>query len=482
VKICLATVHHERRFIPLALLYLKSYLVERREHSAEDIAILEYDETAAVEAIAAGVLAAAPDVLGLSVYVWNVVTLMAVARRVKAARPQTVIVIGGPEVGPIAMAVLQANPAIDIIVKSEGEVPFADVIGALAHDADLAAVKGICRRDGDSVLEHEDAPIVADLDDLPSPHRLDDIDVAGRYICVETQRGCVFRCNFCFYNKDLALRNRRFDLDRVKAEIHDWLQRDVGEIYLMDPIFNLNAQRAKEICRFIAAHNRRRVAIHAELWAEFIDDELASLMREANFTLIEIGLQSSDDVALATVERRLRLQRFVEGLDHMKRHGLTFELHLIYGLPGETRATFRKSLNFAYSLAPRFLAVYHLMILPGTELWRKADDLQLAFDPHPPYYVRSHFSMTAADIADGTNIRAAVFALRDSQAIRLLCREPGVTFADLVEAFAASNEESVPQFLSSFCATRGIPPAFYGEFAKREFAKREFTIPASSIG
>lgn len=69
-----------------------------------------------------------------------------------------------------------------------------------------------------------------------------------KIVCVETQRGCVFRCNFCFYNKDLSIRNRRFDIERVKREILFWLDRDVIELYLMDPVFNLNAERAKDIC------------------------------------------------------------------------------------------------------------------------------------------------------------------------------------------------------------------------------------------
>lgn len=477
MKITLTTLHRNRRYIPLALLYLKAYLVERRGHDARDIAILEYDQDSAPDDIVSGILAAEPDVLGLSIYVWNVTTMMAVARRVKAARPQTIIVIGGPEVGPIAMSVLEAQPQIDIIVKSEGEAPFADIVHALT-DGDLADVKGICRRSGNALVEHEDAPIVKDLDDLPSPHMLGYGDFKGRFICIETQRGCVFRCNFCFYNKDLALRNRRFDLDRVKEEVRYWLEQEVAEIYLMDPIFNLNAARAKEICRFIIAHNRRNVAFHAELWAEFIDDEMARLLHDANFKFLEIGLQSTDDTALATVERRLRLQRFIDGVDHLKRHKLKFELQLIYGLPGETAATFRKSLNFAHAVDPTYLEVYLLMILPGTELWRKAKGLQLEFDPEPPYYVRSHFSMTAADIENGAQIERAVAALRDSRTIRFLCREPGVTFADLVDAYTAWQGDDVQQFVAAYCEQHDIPSAFYDAFSSREFEM--VTAPSSA--
>ena len=79
----------------------------------------------------------------------------------------------------------------------------------------------------------------------------------------------------------------------------------------MDPVFNLNAARAKEICRFIAQHNHRRVPLHTEVWAEFIDDEMARLFAAANFTFLEVGLQTTDTSKprSQTVERRLKQQR-----------------------------------------------------------------------------------------------------------------------------------------------------------------------------
>jgi hypothetical protein len=289
----------------------------------------------------------------------------------------------------------------------------------------------------------------------------------------------VFRCSFCFYNKDLSIRNRRFDVGRVKDEIAHWLQQDIRELYLMDPIFNLNADRAKEICRFIAAHNHRRVGVHAEVWAEFIDDDMARLMRDAGFRFLEVGLQSIDPEALATVERRLRLQRFLDGVAALKRHCLAWELQLIVGLPGETRASFRRSLSFAASLDPSVLAVYPLMVLPGTELWRKAHDLRLAFDPHPPYHVRSHYSMSEADVAYGLRVVRALHDIGDSRAVRLLARERGLTYADVIDAWIAWDDEHpgdettgyrAKQFLLDFCDRQRIPSEFYRGFASWELA------------
>jgi anaerobic magnesium-protoporphyrin IX monomethyl ester cyclase len=487
MKICLATLHARPTFTPLALLYLKAYLLEHGGFAGDHAPILEFTRESAHDEMVGAILATRPDVVGLSCYVWNVKQLLAVAAEVKARSPHTRIVLGGPEVGPRAAGVLRANPAVDVVVRSEGEIPFSELLAAWRSGAGIGRVRGVSYRDGrpeglhydrSDIVETDDPPILQELGRLPSPHIAGLIDPAGRVICLETQRGCVFRCNFCFYNKDLSIRNRRFDLERVKREILFWLRQDVAEIYLMDPIFNLNAERAKEICRFIAAHNERGIELHAEIWAEFVDEELARLMSEANFQFLEVGLQSTDRTALATVERRLRQQRFEEGVGYLRKHKLKFEIQLIYGLPGETTETFKASLNYAHALDAHLLAVFPLMVLPGTELWRKAQGLDLEYDPEPPYFVRSHFSMKRDDIEYGFEVSEASRLLGTSKTFQLLCREPGLTFAEVIDEWIAWQrdealpdyvEPSVKQFLAQFCAKKQIAPEFYQGFASWEF-------------
>ncbi|HXD75065.1 MAG TPA: radical SAM protein [Vicinamibacterales bacterium] len=402
--IALAAIHSDPAFTPLALLYLRAQLVEHGGVPAGDVDIAEFALDTPPADIARRILRSNPRVAGLSCYVWNVTTFMEVAKLLKKARPDLVIVLGGPEVGPMAASTVDAYPDVDVVVKSEGEAPFSEIVERARDGRTLHDVKGIAFRDARGVVvDNEDAPLLKDVNDLPSPHLggFDDIDYGGRVICLETQRGCVFKCNFCFYNKDSSVRNRRFELDRVKRELLHWLGRDVQQIYLMDPVFNLYGDRAKDILRFIAANNARRVPFHTEVWAEFIDDEMARLMRDANVTFVEVGLQTTDTTALMTVERRLKVEQFVHGVECLKKHGVDFELQLIYGLPGETRASFMKSLAFAESLEPPQLAVFPLMVLPGTELWRKAEAIGLEYEPTPPYYVRSHPTMTREDIAFG---------------------------------------------------------------------------------
>lgn len=495
MNICLATMHANPAFTPLALLYLKATLLERKTLAADAVGILEFKPADTPDAIAQRILDHPPDLLGLSCYVWNIKTLLAAAQQIKARQPGICIVLGGPEVGPVARSVLERNPSIDCIVKSEGELPFAEIADALARGADLRTVKGICLRRGDDIIETEEAPALHDLNLLASPSRLPDFDHGGRVICVETQRGCVFRCNFCFYNKDLSIRNRRFDLDRVKQELLHWLQQDIAQIYLMDPIFNLNAARAKEICRFVAEHNQRRIPFHTEVWAEFIDEELAQLMQAANFRFLEVGLQTTEQAVLATVERRLKLAPFLEGISQLKRHDIPFELQLIYGLPGETRASFRASLNFAAALQPPQLAVFPLMVLPGTDLRRKAVALGIEYEPEPPYHVRSHQSMNAEDIAYGFRLSDAVDRVGELWTVRLLAREAGVTYADVIDEWmnwadaqatsspaqvTASKGEMIERFILHFCAKKEIPPEFYQASSSLEFAAKPGSTAAAA--
>jgi radical SAM superfamily enzyme YgiQ (UPF0313 family) len=474
MKISLATIHHKPRFTPLALLYLKAYLVERMAFEFDDVRINEFSSDVDPEVAACEILKGKPDIVGLSCYVWNVVTLTAIARRIKEVNSGIVIVLGGPEVGPRASSVLRAHAYIDVIVKSEGEVPFAEIVEAKGKNLDR--VRGIAFRHRGQICETIDAPILKDLNKISSPHLNRYGDHKGRIICIETQRGCVFSCNFCFYNKDLSIRNRRFSLDRVKEEILFWLKKEIDELYLMDPVFNLNAERTKEICRFVARHNHRKIPIHTEVWAEFIDEEMAKLFREANFKSLEVGLQTTNKAVLGTVERRLNLKRFIEGVGHLKRFDIYFELQLIYGLPGETRASFKRSLDFAASLEPPKLAVFPLMVLPGTELWRKANALELNFDREPPYLIRSHPSMNSIDIQYGDKLVKALKHFRNSVTLSVLGRKSKLEFSDLIDQWIDWNDSrdlsqggGILQFVRYFCSRNMVPEAFFLAMASMEY-------------
>ena len=72
----------------------------------------------------------APDLIGFSIYVWSTPSLIEVARRVKARRPQCTIVFGGPSARPAVFDLPPYAPAreyVDAVVTSEGESVFTEI-------------------------------------------------------------------------------------------------------------------------------------------------------------------------------------------------------------------------------------------------------------------------------------------------------------------------------------------------------------------
>src|SRR5471030_2765930 len=479
MKICLALKHASAAFTPLPLMCLKAALIDLGGWRDADVPLAEFKPDASVDDMVAGMLAAEPDVLALSCYVWNVASLLEAGRRVKAQRPNLRVVLGGPEVGPQAAEVLAAHPWVDAIVKNEGELPMVDLADRWRSGAAIDDVDGIVIHAGERIVDTGPERFVRDINTLPTAYRdFGSYSYKGKYACIETQRGCVFTCNFCFFNKDLPIRNRRFDAERVDREITYLLQQDINHLYFMDPIFNLNVKRAKEICRLIIKHNDRKIGSHAELWAEFVDEELAGLLKAANFSFVDLGLQTTDTATLVTVERRLRMDQFIAGVNHLKKAGLYVEMHLIFGLPGDTLKKFRDSLNFAATMNPTDIGVFPLQVLPGTDLWTKGESFGLSFDRDAPHFLKSTATLTPDDLMYGERIVNSVSPLWKSVAVRLLTREPGVKFSDIVEGWigwsdrhAGGNVEdmtTLPGYLGEFCEGQRIPDAFYLGMATKE--------------
>jgi radical SAM superfamily enzyme YgiQ (UPF0313 family) len=471
MKIVLATIHsREALFTPLALMYLKAYLVERQGIPAPEIPLLEFRPKQPNSQIVEEILAVEPDVVGLSCYIWNIRKFREIFRVLKERRPGIKIVLGGPEVGPVAARVLEENHSVDVIVKGEGERVFAELVETFRQGAPLEQVRGIAFREGSRVRSNPEAPVFSDLNTLPSPHKPEYGITGDREICIETQRGCVFRCSFCFYNKDYSIRNRRFDLDRVKQELLYWMKSGARNIYLMDPIFNLNAERAKEICRFIIAHNSTKIIFHTEIWAEFVDQELAKLFEQANFRFLEVGLQTAEENVLSNVERRFRKEAFIKGLQYLNSMGLNVELQLIFGLPGETMESFRRSFDFAVSLRPAKIAVFPLLILPGTELWRRKEKFGLQHDPEPYYEIQRTPDLSESDVDYGKRLSRSV-PIHYNQAGILLAETAVIPFSALLDQWLLWERQNVihpkgacrvEAFIQDFCRERkNLNPDFF---------------------
>lgn len=335
-----------------------------------------------------------PDFLGISIYLWNREISLEIASRIKHSFPDCTIMVGGSE--PSARPEFYAeNPNIDFVFSGEAEDLIIPVLKQLLDKSRAPTTLRI--------LGPGSPP---DLTNLPSPY-LDGTLPLEKYTGVlwELSRGCPFRCYFCFESRGHNS-IRRFSETRIIAELEQFYKADISEIFILDPTFNYHKEEAKKLLRLLA---ERAPEIHfsLEIRAEFLDEELSNLFADI-FCTLQIGLQSIHQKVLKSINRTFNQEIFTEKVFLLHEANVAYGFDLIYGLPEDTLSGFLESLDYSFSLVPNHLDIFPLAVLPGTELFHRADAYRLNYSSADSWIVTSTPGFSEADMAKAEKIAEAV--------------------------------------------------------------------------
>lgn len=438
-------------YIPLALLYLKSYAETDPligEHYR--ITVFAPADPKNLDGTCREIVARRPDVVGFSCYIWNMLDTMELCRRLRAALPDLFIVVGGPDVSSVPWKALDNYPWIDIVVRGEGEETFRELLhlwgehGSPFRGQRLQNIKGLAYRTDDGIALTERRPFLENLDLIPSPYLNGCLDLATekRTILFETYRGCPFKCSFCFYPKDYGNLLHHFSLPRVEHDLRQVLASGVESIYLMDPTFNVPPKRAKEILRIIAANRRSdALSVTVELRVDLLDAELMLLLKNAGISVVEVGLQSANESVLRAVDRKQNMKKIAKNVAYLQSIGINVVFQLIYGMPEETYESFLDSLDFCVGLRAQKIEAYRLQLLPGTPMYNEASLLGLQFPDHGDRKVVATRTMTKQDIEKAEHLADLVECFYDDgvarDSFRWLAAHIGLTYARLIDKYAA---------------------------------------------
>ena len=371
----------------LALGYVRAYAENDPRLSAVGFTTLELDTDLDPWWIAYRALALDADVVAFSVVCWNARSVYEAARIIAAARPEIRVIFGGPEVGPIAEQVLAEQPSVTAVVRGEGELTFTELLATLLKDADLTRVEGVTARREGRVVSAPDRRLITDLDEIPSPYLTGILAPVDGATYIEGYRGCPHSCSYCFEGKGYG-RVRRFSEERIAAEIEAITAAGVRTFSFIDPVFNLTADRLAWLSDTLAPHAARGVRLHTvEVDIERIGAAEASQLVRAGVVSVETGPQSVGELALASCHRRFDPEAFVRGVKACRAAGISVESDLIVGLPGDTADDVIAGIEFTIAADPGIVQISTLHVLPGTELWERAEELGLVFDPQPPHEV-----------------------------------------------------------------------------------------------
>jgi hypothetical protein len=393
---------------------------------------------------------AQPPVFGFSVYTWNAAAFLALEAELKTACPEALIVAGGPHVQQAEDYL--GSEAFDVIVLGEGEATFSGLLDATDPEA-WAALPGIAYLDGGTIRRTAPRPRATDLDRLPSA--LDVVPLADEQgrplydaVAYETSRGCPFRCAFCEWGTGaIGTKMYEHSLDRIRSDWERIVAAGIPNLWLADSNFGAlrhDLDKARLICEL-----KSRIGLptsFATSWSKKhsprVQEIVLLLHQHGLLPHYQLTLQTLTPEALRLSNREnMAANEYGPIARRMAEAGVPIAAELIWGLPGDNLADFKRNLDTLITEFPA-INIFGYTLLPGTEFHARRREYRIETVPvagygkvHGEYVVACH-SFDRAEGAAGYSLTAAYTILVRGHIVplttRYLALHGGVPVADLL--------------------------------------------------
>jgi hopanoid biosynthesis associated radical SAM protein HpnJ len=297
-----------------------------------------------------------------------------IAEMMKDVNPKLKVAFVGPPVTIEPEKSLNASKAIDFVVKREFDYQIRDY----AMGKPLEELPGVVFRKNGGFQNNPEAGVIENLDELPWVTKVYKRDLDFRrynvpfllnpYVSFYTTRGCPAQCTFCLWPQTHSGHRWRLrSSDDIVNECRWTLENFPGlrEIFFDDDTFNYQKARTIELCAKLKTLNftwscTSRVTT---------DYDTLKAMKEAGCRLLIVGYESGDQQILKNIKKGATIDMARRFTANCKKLGLTIHGDFIVGLPGETRETIRKSIDFAKELDVETIQVSIGHPFPGTEFY-----------------------------------------------------------------------------------------------------------------
>ena len=351
--------------------------------------LVEFNINSRVTDIAESLLQDKPRIIGLGVYIWNATETLELVQLLKTISPQTIIVLGGPEVSYEYEQQALVSHA-DYVITGQADLAFRELCDDLLNN----------RKPINKIIH----PLPFELSELELPYNYyNDEDVRNRVIYVEASRGCPFKCEFCLSSLDKTV--YPFDLDIFLAEMEKLYQRGVRHFKFVDRTFNLKVDTSIQIMEFfldkMQPGNAAGLFLHFELIPDHLPEKLKATIARfpAGSLQFEIGIQSLNPEVQQIISRKQNTRKVTDNLNWIREQSAAhIHADLIIGLPGETIESFAAGLKQLYQMNPHEIQVGILKRLKGTPIIRHSEEYDMRYNPLPPFNIVSNKLISFSDM------------------------------------------------------------------------------------
>jgi radical SAM superfamily enzyme YgiQ (UPF0313 family) len=372
----LVHVNGMERVTPLAGGYLKAYAMTSPEIERDwEVDLYStYGETISSSKLVADILQTGADLVGFSAYVWNAGLIRRVLPVLRSLMPRAHFVLGGTEVMNCAPSFVAPDWENVVVCNGEGEKTFRDLLLALSHDpVDYSRVGGISYFAGGELQTTKAYPRIQSLDEIPSPYLLGYFNKRDYSVALfETNRGCPYKCEFCYWGAAVGQKIHRLGKERVLAEIEHLGENKARAVYICDANFGIFPEDPAFARKFVETRERTRYPRFVR-YSSAKNNPTRAL--EVATTLAKGGVLSVQPLSLQTLSpRALKLARresisqelYFDLQTRTNQLGIASFVELIWPMPGETLASFKNGVQQLCRMDAQALSVYPLVWLNNT--------------------------------------------------------------------------------------------------------------------
>lgn len=240
-------------------------------------------------------------------------------------------------------SILRDVPALDVVVRGEGEESFPDLVFRVLGGQSWDDCPGLAYRADGGVVVNPPRPLVSDLDRLPHPAR-DKLTLSlqrGTMARLMSSRGCHGTCAFCsiraFYGGSPGRAWRGRSPEDVAAEIDELAGRwGIRHLRFSDDNFvgpgEAGRRRASAMADAIAALGRD-LEFTIACRPDDVDHELFAQMKAAGLHTVFLGVESGSQRILDTLNKRVTVEHNREAVRTLRALGLRAGLGFIMFTP-----------------------------------------------------------------------------------------------------------------------------------------------------
>ena len=309
---------------------------------------------------------AKPAIYLFSNYLWTHKKSIAVSETVKRLSPDSITIHGGPDTPKYAQNAedyFAKFPHIDIVIRSEGEASAAETLDKLrsviGHEnpdlSVLEGVPGITYRYRGKIVRNPDRPRIEDLDTIPSPYLTGLFEafrgVPQLHATLETNRGCPYGCTFCDWGSATTSKIRKFDLDRVFAELEwcsDMRIQSVSQCDANFGVFERDVAIAERVAdlKTTTGYPETFGGSYAKNSTKYLQKIIKVLADAGILAQGVLSLQTMDSDTLNVINRsNIKTAKYDALANEMRNSNLQLTVELMMGLPGATLKSFIEDLQ-----------------------------------------------------------------------------------------------------------------------------------------